>query len=459
MARMTQEELQALLQRAGGGRLVHSPVAGNQRVPNPDYDPITDDPEEKYIGGSQPIQQWVSPEGYVIQAIHMPDGSWEVLKNEPPRPDRNQDNRSPSQEALTAAQATKASNENIQEERDNNERSYNSQNPDEFGDAIAETHAQRAARILAKKAAIQQAAVQQQSIASSEAATTAAKDRITVDREQIAAQHTEGEANRGLTQAQLNETIRRNKADEAKPNYLSTADSKNKYVVSGSATGEITSTFNPNYDQVKADAEEKRAEFATLIASRRMTLDEAQAQYTQWFDTNVKGPLMLAQEARAKAEEQRQALDAEERRKQFAADFGLRKATLGESASQRATNAEISLLPYRAGPTESAEMSSAINSLAAGGKVGGPDASAGVNFTAGAFQFAAPDFDKIAKNAAHQVLSGLTDYRPSDQSFATGDYSGVPAANLSGAPSMPAVGAPYQYTPVPLPAPSPGNVQ
>lgn len=382
---------------------------------------------------------------------------YDVEKNIGPPVDTTPD-RTPSQEALTQAQATKAQQDAAREAQEDKERQANATTPDEFGDSITETNLERAKRVIAKRESIKQQEVQNQQIASSQAATKAAQDRLTYDREHDIGTREDAAANRGLTQQQID--IQRQNADREarKPTYLSQADSKTPNLVS-SVDGQLTTVANPNYDAVKAAAEEKRAEFASEIAGRRMTLDEAQAQYTQWFDTNVKGPLMLAQEARAKAEEQRQALDAEERRKQFAADFGLRKATLGESASQRATNAEISLLPYRAGPTESAEMSSAINSLAAGGRVGGPDASAGVHFTAGAFQFAAPDFDKIAKNAAHQVLSGLTDYRPSSQSYATGDYSGVPAVNLSGAPSMPAVGAPYQYTPTPLPAPSPGNVQ
>ena len=171
---------------------------------------------------------------------------------------------------------------------------------------------------------------------------------------------------------------------------------------------------------------------------RRLTIPTASVPqaHSQWYDTNVKTPLLLAQEARDKAAEQRAALDAEERRRQFAANFRLQKAELGQRAGEAAMQAEQSLLPYRVGPTEAAEMSAAINSLAAGGRMD-TNAAAGINFTPGAFQFDAPDFKKIAKQAASAALSGLTDYRPSGESYSTADYSGVPAVNLGGAPTVP----------------------
>jgi hypothetical protein len=81
MARKTQEELDARLGAAGGSRFVHSDTVGKRKVPNPDYD--------KYDAKSQEtieldIEQWRTPEGHVIQAVHMPDGSWDVIQDEPP---------------------------------------------------------------------------------------------------------------------------------------------------------------------------------------------------------------------------------------------------------------------------------------------------------------------------------------------------------------------------------------
>ena len=221
------------------------------------------------------------------------------------------------------------------------------------------------------------------------------------------------------------------------PKFLSQSGTDNPFITRyNPQSGMIEQIANPNYDAVKVEGERLRQQLATQIQARSVTLDEAKARYSQWFDTNVKTPLALAQEARDKAAEQRAALDAEERRRQFAANFGLQKAELGQRASQMMVSAEQSLLPYRAGPTEAAEMSSAINSLAGGGRMDA-NASAGINFTPGAFQFDAPDFKDIAKQAAKQALSGLTEYRPAEGQYQTADYGGVPQVDLGGAPEIP----------------------
>jgi hypothetical protein len=120
--------------------------------------------------------------------------------------------------------------------------------------------------------------------------------------------------------------------------------------------------------------------------------------------------------------------------------------------------AEESLLPYRAGPTEAANMSSAINGLAAGGNPQGPSAAAGVHFQPSDFTFNAPDFKSIAKQAASAALSGLTKYRPVAGSYQTADYSGInlpssatmasaPVASSGGRYAGPAASAaPREYT-------------
>lgn len=371
-------------------------------------------------------------------------------KSEPPE----KEGRSPNQEALTQAQTREQEIKNTQLEQEAKEREYNARTPDEFGVVASETNAERAARIVKRREADRQQEATQQQIESSRASTEASRARIEQDRKELEVRQQEGAAGRALTARQVAEQERQGEYTRNKPEFLSRADKENQYVVRyDPATGGVVSEQNPNYDAVKAAAEEKRAELAAQIQARRMTLDEGTQAYKQWFDSNVQIPMLQAQEARARAEERRQALEAEERRRQFAADYKLRKAQLGETAANRATQAEISLLPYRAGPTAAAEMSSAINSLAAGGKISGPDASAGINFTPEAFQFSRPDFKQIAKDAMKSVLGGLTDYRPSDQEFSVGDYSGIPAINPSGAPSIPGIGA-YQ-----LPTPTPGADQ
>lgn len=377
---------------------------------------------------------------------------YEKVGETPPK--KADSDRDPSQIAVSQAQVQKAADEREAEIRLNNERSYNQQHPDEYGVALPETHIERAQRIAKRKEDERQQAATQQQIEASRASTEASRARIEQDRKELEVREREGAAGRALTARQVAEQERQGEYTRNKPEFLSRADKENQYVVRyDPVTGGVVSEQNPNYDAVKAAAEEKRAELAAQIQARRMTLDEGTQAYKQWFDSNVQIPMLQAQEARARAEERRQALEAEERRRQFAADYKLRKAQLGETAANRATQAEISLLPYRAGPTAAAEMSSAINSLAAGGKISGPDASAGINFTPEAFQFSRPDFKQIAKDAMKSVLGGLTDYRPSDQEFSVGDYSGIPAINPSGAPSIPGIGA-YQ-----LPTPTPGADQ
>lgn len=377
------------------------------------------------------------------------DAIYERVGETPPDKTRLAAQRTPEQVRNDSAVASKNEEELAKAQRERDERWWNQNKKDEGGSGLPETHLERAERVAREQQAERLREAEQRQKAESDARMQAQKDD-TEERRQTRLQGIQDKAaDRNLTQQQID--IQRENAERAakKPDFLNQADSKTKQIARyDPVSGGIVYSDNPNYDAVKAAAEEKRAELASQIASRDIDLREATARYTQWFETNVKTPLMLAEEARAKAAEQRAALDAEERRRQFSADFGLRKATLGESASQRATNAEISLLPYRAGPTEAAEMSSAINSLAAGGKINGPDAGAGVHFTPGAFQFNAPDFAGIAKKAASQVLSGLTDYRPSKEQYATADYSGVPKVNLSGAPTLPA----YQ-PPAAAPAP------
>lgn len=384
------------------------------------------------------------PEGYGPE--NPDDPQYDVTDYEPPKKSTAAQ-KSPDQIRQEQLQTQEAEEKWRQQVQENNEKSWNLTDP--AGSGRSETHAERAAR--EQKEAVEARARRDQEIQEEDRrrAIQAQQDKNEADRLDREQRAQEARDRNALTQQQID--IQRSSEERAakKPDFLSQATDKNPYIVRyDPASGQIVKEENPNYDAVQVEAERKRQELELQIRNRQITLEEGKAAYSQWFDTNVKTPLMLAQEARAKAEEQRQALEAEERRRQFAADFRLRKATLGESAAQRATNAEISLLPYRAGPTEAAEMSSAINSLAAGGKIDGPDASAGVNFTAGAFQFNAPDFDKIARNAAKSVLSGLTDYRPSDESYQTADYSGVPAVNTSGAPALPAYQYPYpQETP------------
>jgi hypothetical protein len=312
-------------------------------------------------------------------------------------------------------------------DREEKERQYNASHPDSKGRAFAETHADRAARELREQAdeRAEDARSQSQRAEARQAETAARNAEIAAGQLEVSRGNLDIEREREARAAR-------------KPEFLSQANESNPFLIRyNPETGQIESMNNPNFDSVKQESERLRSLLAVQIQAKNATLDEAKQQYTQWYDTNVKTPMLLAQDARDRAAEQRQALDAEERRRQFAANFGLQKAELGQRAGAAAMQAEQSLLPYRAGPTESAEMSSAINSLAAGGTMAGPRADAGIHFTPGAFEFDAPDFKAIAKRAAADAIKGISSYKPSGEKYATADYSNVPAVNTSGAPAVP----------------------
>lgn len=321
------------------------------------------------------------------------------------------------------ARRRKANQESVEQA----ERDYNYNHPGPDGRRFSETNADRAARELREQADQRAEEARQQA-----ARTEARQAEAAATSAQVA------QGNLEVSRGQLGLAQQREAREASKPDFLSQANESNPYLIRyNPESGMVESMNNPNFDRVKQESERLRSMLAVQIQARQTTLDEAKQQYQQWYDTNIKVPMLQAQEARDRAAEQRAALDADERRRQFAASFSLQRGQLGERAGEAAMQAEQSLLPYRAGPTESAEMSSAINSLAAGGKVNGPDASAGIHFTPGAFEFNAPDFKSIARDAASAALKGISSYTPSKQSYQTADYSNVPAVSTSGAPSIP----------------------
>jgi hypothetical protein len=453
---MTDEELALWLARHGGevGRKNNERLVAAHTTPDGDDVPasrvIDSTTVEAQDGATITLRrQNASPPGGVGPRMDETTPDYERVAETPPDKSKQGPQQTPEQQQHAQNIVREDDEKWRQQVQENNEKSWNLNDP--AGSGKAETHAERAAREQkeAQQARADAAEARQQASLERQAAADESRNRESAaDRAERARQADQANAlNQERNQLDRDKFNREGR----KPDFLSQANDKNPYIVRyDPQSGEIIKESNPNYDAVQVEAERKRAELELQIRNRSVTLEEAKAQYSQWFDTNVKTPLMLAQEARAQAEEKRQALEAEERRKQFAADFGLRKATLGQQAGQAAVQNEISLLPYRAGPTEAAEMSSAINSLAAGGKIDGPDASAGIHFTPGAFEFNRPDFKSIAKEATKAALGGLTDYRPSDQEFPTANYSGVPQVNLAGAPTVSSGGGTYQY-PYPTP--------
>lgn len=358
-----------------------------------------------------PIEAPVRPEFDVVERNEKSDG---------PAP------RTSTQQAADEEDLTTKKNKNAQEAREEAEREYNFQNPRPGQPrAYRETNAERAKREYDE---LQQHRQEEQDKRDAETRRLAAENQTKAN--EIAAGNLQtSQGHLAIAQAAENRAAN-------KPDFLSTADAKNPNIVRYNPTSGVVETMaNPNYDKAKEESAEMRANLALQIQSGQLKLEEAKQQYTQWFDANVKTPLALAQEARDKAAEQRAALDAEERRRQFASTFSLQKGELGQRAGAAAMQAEESLLPYRAGPNEAAHMADAVNGLAAGGSMS-TNAGAGIHFEGGDFQFDAPDFRSIAKQAAKDALKGISSYIPSDQSYSTADYSGVPQVNTGGAPSF-----------------------
>jgi hypothetical protein len=349
--------------------------------------------------------------------------AWEDNKREKTPPAQT-----PEQKQRTDQEVAEAARKATEEERLAKEKQANYDQPDSQGRRFYETNQEKATRLRAEDADRRAEEARQQALRT---------EQRQAENQRLAEETAKG--NLEVSRGQLTLAQQREQREANKPQFLSQFDENNPYAIRyNPETQQVESMANPNFDLVKQESERLRSLLAVQIQARQVNLEEAKQQYQQWYDTNVKIPMAQAQEARDRAAEQRAALDAEERRRQFAANFSLQKGELGQRAGAAAMQAEESLLPYRAGPTESAEMSSAINSLAAGGTLAGPRADAGIHFTPEAFQFNAPDFKGIAKRAAADALKGISSYKPSGEGYSTGDYSGVPAIGSGGtAPTIP----------------------
>jgi len=427
MARMTQQEFDQLLAShiRGGEDLRHSKALPPKKIPNPALANMT--PAQAILAKEAGMDTiMVSPQRWqgvdtLIEAYQNDDGSWEVQQESQDKPTISSTSSvGPAQRALAEAKAQAE-----KDQRDWN-RTHGPGTVDPVtgepgrGSGLDETHAERTKREFEA----QDQAGQQETREAARRAELRAIDAQRLQAEQQA------EQNR-LARDRLDF----DKDKDLRPQLAGTpTDTTRNIGVWDPASQTLRSVENPMYDAAKVEAARLKDQLSTGIALNQITAQQAAQQYKQWWDTNVELPFKQSAEVRARATEQREALAAEDRRKQFASDFSLRQNTLGFNAGDAAVKNEISLLPYRAGPTEAAEMSSAITSLGQGGKIAGPDAGAGINFTPEAFQFDRPDFDKIAQKATKNALKGITKYTPEGK-FSQGDYSGISMPSGQGAPS------------------------
>lgn len=202
------------------------------------------------------------------------------------------------------------------------------------------------------------------------------------------------------------------------------ANQKDPYITTMDVEGNLTSQPNPSYDAALSQYERQKERLSTAIQLGQLDAQQAKMELDRWFTINVDLPFKQSAEARARAAEIRQAQEAEDRRRQFSANYELQRSQAGLNAGQDAVRQELALLPYRAGPKFGEQMSSAINSLAKG-------TTQGINFTSEAFDFKGPNLQKIAQKATARALSSIS---PAAQalasggggpSYATADYSGI----------------------------------
>lgn len=194
--------------------------------------------------------------------------------------------------------------------------------------------------------------------------------------------------------------------------------------------------------------------YKNLVEMGKLKREEAEKEWERWWTTNIDFPLKMMQEARLRAQEQRQA--EEERYKRlsdFASDETARLKFAYEAGQDAVKNAQF-LVPYMAGPTFGKSFAAALNALAKGETYSG--------WSESDFKFKAPDFDQIAEQAIAKALEKWSPYAQrlleAQQQLSqagllnipTADYSQYPVANPAEAPQVPKLDIPPPPPPVDL---------
>lgn len=417
-------------------------------VPNPDYDPDYD--PRRTIKAKQVT--WTAKDGYQVVAIDSGETTQTPVRGgeEPGDIESGQQSRAPRQ-APEAVVEVVGQGKNVKAES----RTPEAQRNDEQLDAERqknlsatghwETDKERENREQAENDRARQIQndeernrINRSQLEIAQSAESRAAERDAREAANQAAQN-EREGRR-LTLDEDRYNFDKEKAN--RPQVISTpTDESAQIAVFNPATGQVEAQANPLYDAAKTAAKRKQEELSLAIQQNKLTADQAAAEYQQWFQRNVQVPFMQAAEKRAQATERRQAMEAQDRRDQFKASFEQDRQKTALSAGQKAADQEIAMLPYAVGPAFGDQMSDAINGLAAGGRLG-TDASAGVHFTADAFQYKRPDLQAISKKATKAALKHLTSYDPDQEAYPTADYSGINMPNadvMSTAPAMPSM--------------------
>jgi hypothetical protein len=436
--RMKESDVVALLDRNHKG--YRNKEVEYQQVDNPNYN-REDDPRTTI---RVKVTKYYGNDGYSIELVDdftnapSPDRIPGVPDSEPSYPIASQgfESGKPKNDTRTPEAVALDTEKDRERKWNQSGQPVNGQQPSGF----FETHAERREREAAEQKQNDATAATQRQINEDARRDQIAQGQLDIQN-RSADRADRNEARQIDQQAETNQLTReryqfeRDKYDDEKrkPQFMgSPTDTTRNIAYFNPSTGTVETAPNPMYDEAKVEAQRLKEQLSIGIQLNEITAKQASEQYSRWFKENIEVPYLQSAEARAQA--------AEKRRRQFAAQNSLQRGELGQRAAATAIGAEMDMLPYRAGPTFDAEMGAAINSLGAGGSMD-KNASAGINFSPGAFSFDKPDLGKIARDATKNALKNVSTYQPSDEDFGTADYTGINLPNaqtFAGAPQAPA---------------------
>lgn len=200
------------------------------------------------------------------------------------------------------------------------------------------------------------------------------------------------------------------------------------------------------YENAQLEATKERDRINSLVALGTLNANAAKEKFDEWMKINVDVPFKQMEEARARATEARQAQQAEDIRRQNAAQFEQERNKTALGVGNEMVKATVATLPYMSGPNWGSQFGNALSAVAKGRPQD-------IHFDASGLNFQAPDFQKIAEDATARALAHLSPYaaaiagagnRPGG-AYATTDYSQVPnIPSVAGAPTSQPMGG---YTP------------
>jgi hypothetical protein len=186
-----------------------------------------------------------------------------------------------------------------------------------------------------------------------------------------------------------------------RPAPISAPDTQEN-IVQQNPDGSLKVVPNPNYNKAKVEAQAKKDDLATRVQQGQLTVQQATAEFDQWYKVHIQLPQQQAEEARNRAKEIREAQAAEDRRKEFEATYERERQKIGLQAGQEAVENERALLPHMVGQGYSGAMADAINRLSRG--------ESGTNFKPEHFTFDRPDFEGISERATARALAAISPY-------------------------------------------------